>query len=152
MGKRGPAPKPTKLRVLQGEKPYRINNHEPEPHERDIAPPYDLGDVACEVWNRLAPDLIACKVLTPWDAEEFAVFCDAAATYRKARGHLETYGYIGKGAGNSEIKSPYWQIMRDAASIMTTVGSRFGLTPSDRAQLSIEQPEQKGKDASRLLG
>jgi hypothetical protein len=31
MGKRGPAPKPTNLRVLHGEKPYRINQAEPKP-------------------------------------------------------------------------------------------------------------------------
>jgi hypothetical protein len=36
MGKRGPAPKPTNLRVLHGEKPYRINHSEPT---IDIADP-----------------------------------------------------------------------------------------------------------------
>jgi hypothetical protein len=40
--------------------------------------------------------------------------------------------------------------MRDASAIMTQVGGRFGLTPSDRAQLTMGG-EEKPQGASRLL-
>ncbi len=152
MGKRGRAPKPTNLRVLEGGHPERINRNEPTPHEDAIVPPVELDEKASEVWNRLSPDLIAKRVLTAWDVEAFATYCQSVSTYTEARRHLNEEGLTARGAAGGVIKSPYWQIMRDAADLMIKYGGRFGLTPSDRAQLSIEQPEQRGKDASRLLG
>jgi len=61
-------------------------------------------------------------------------------------------GTVARGAAGGVIKSPYWQIMRDCIGVMTTVGARFGLTPSDRAQLKIGGSEESGRGAERLLG
>ncbi|GAA3438610.1 P27 family phage terminase small subunit [Kutzneria kofuensis] len=36
------------------------------------------------IWERLAPGLISCKVLTAWDAEAFLIMCEALARYRAA--------------------------------------------------------------------
>lgn len=155
MGERGPKGKPTELRILQGDREDRINRLEPKPDDStDIKPPYRLRRPAAAIWRRLAPDLIAKRVLTAWDVDQFAVFCDAAATYREAREFLDTEGYTAQGSAGGVIKSPYWQIARDAASIMTSVGARFGLTPSDRAGLSVGGNDDGGnkKDANRLLG
>jgi phage terminase small subunit len=41
--------------------------------------PDTLTEGAGEVWDRLAPDLIARNVLTPSDVDEFVGFCDAVA-------------------------------------------------------------------------
>ena len=49
------------------------------------------------------------------------------------------------------IKSPYWQIMRDCADAMATIGSRFGLTPADRAKLSISPDQPVKSGAERIL-
>jgi P27 family predicted phage terminase small subunit len=150
--KPGPRPKPTELKLLQGiVDPRRVNEAEPKPTEGDVKPPYRLRKPAAAVWRRLAPDLIAKGVLTQWDVDQFAVYCDAVATYRECRERLETDGYTARGSAGGVIKSPYWQIARDAASIMTTVGARFGLTPSDRSSIAIDKPDTEPRDASRLL-
>lgn len=148
MGKRGPAPKPTALRVLHGDREDRINRAEPLPGESAIVPPRELDQTAREVWVRLAPDLIAKGVLTSWDVDQFQVFCEAVSTYAEARRELTENGLTARGAGGGVIKSPYWQIMRDASQMMTTVGGRFGLTPSDRAALTIggEDGREPGAD------
>lgn len=151
MGKRGPAPKPTGLRVLHGDREDRINRNEPLPSEQAIVPPRALDGYAQSVWDRLAPDLIAKRVLTAWDVDQFATFCEAASTYKEAREHLTAEGLTARGAAGGVIKSPYWQIMRDAADIMTKVGGRFGLTPSDRSSLTIERPTDEGRGAARFL-
>lgn len=154
VGERGPKGKPTELRILHGDREDRINRNEPKPAETAVKPPYKLRPPTAKVWRRLAPDLIAKKVLTAWDVDQFAVFCDAVATYIECRERLDDEGYTARGSAGGVIKSPYWQIARDAASIMTTVGSRFGLTPSDRSGIvTPDKDETPGRrDANRLLG
>ncbi|AHH98320.1 phage terminase small subunit P27 family [Kutzneria albida] len=151
MGKRGPAPKPNALRVLHGERPYRINTAEPQPAEERIEPTQELTEYARAAWDLLAPDLIVKHVLTAWDVHAFTAYCVAAGTFREASEHLTTYGLTGRGAAGGEIKSPYWQIMRDSIDAMVKLGGRFGLTPSDRAQLSIGGGDERASGAERLL-
>lgn len=150
MGKRGPAGKPTALRVLHGDQESRINRLEPIPTECEVRPATELSSTAAEVWNRLGPDLAAKKVLTSWDVDQFAAFCTATATFYEASRQLAENGMTAQGAAGGVIKSPYWQIMRDASAIMTQVGGRFGLTPSDRANLTMGGQENP-QGASRLL-
>lgn len=150
MGKRGPRPRPNHLKVAEGCREDRINRFEPEPAGGEVLCPVELSGRARETWDKLAPDLIAKKVLTSWDVPQFAVFCNAVATYWENY-ELMAGVYTAKGAAGGVIKSPHWQIMRDAAAIMTSVGGRFGLTPSDRASLKIEPEDQKSSGAERLL-
>jgi hypothetical protein len=94
MGKRGPAPAPTAVRLLRGDRKDRVNFDEPMPavgHSRAAVVavgrrPIDLG------W--LAPDLERRGVLTVWDVEAFANNCDAAARRRRAVARLEAEGEV----------------------------------------------------------
>src|SRR5437660_1164931 len=53
MGRRGPAPTPTRLRVLRGEtRPSQVNRAEPEPLAGQPVAPADLDPDAREVWAR----------------------------------------------------------------------------------------------------
>lgn len=138
MGKRGPAPKPTALRLLTGDRADRINRNEPLPTDGGaILPTEELDGAALEAWDRLAPDLIRKGVLTAWDVQAFTVYCQTVAHYQEASRCLAVEGMTARGAAGGVIKSPYWQIMRDAVGVMTTIGGRFGLTPADRSQLSV---------------
>lgn len=152
MGKRGPTPAPTHLKVLKGEKEYRINRDEPVPADSDEIVVPEMSEEARAVWDQLAPDLIDKRVLTPWDTHTFAVFCEAVAAYHENR-KLMGKKYTDRGAAGGVIKSPHWQIMRDAAETMAKYSARFGLTPGDRAALKVEAGEggpQQG--AERILG
>lgn len=144
--------KPTFLKILEGEREDRVNRAEPvpEPQVGALEPPVEMTAEAREIWDRLTPDLIAKKVLTTWDLDQFVVFCDAVATYHECKGLMGRV-YLETGAAGGVIKSPYWQIMRDCQSIMTQIGSRFGLTPSDRQSLTIDAAEGSSAGAERLL-
>lgn len=137
MGKRGPAPKPTALRILHGDREDRINRNEPLPVEGGVVSPVELTEAAAAVWDRLAPDLLAKRVITAWDTDAFAEYCDQVAIYWECRDHLQADGLTAKGAAGGVIKSPFWQIMRDASANAAKIRAKFGLTPSDRSQLSI---------------
>lgn len=161
MGKRGPRSKPTALKVLDGARPDRINTSEPVPGQGDVKPPTWLvelanisqpagGETALDVWNRLAPDLVDKGVLTPWDVDAFAVWCDAVVRHREAVAEITQHGVMVIGQKGERVKNPAVQIARDYADTMTRIGARFGLTPSDRADLKIERGEQHG-GAERFL-
>ncbi len=145
--------KPRGLKLLDGDRPDRINRDEPTPAAAvPVVPAFDLSDEARVVWDRLAPDLIAKGVLTGWDVDAFSTYCATVATYQEASRELAVGGMTARGAAGGVIKSPYWQIMRDAVATMVTLGGRFGLTPSDRAGLKIGGSEDRAQGAERLLG
>lgn len=156
MGKRGPAPKPTNLRVLDGDRKDRINTSEPVPADVDVAPPDWLSEDARAVWERLAGDLRRKGVLTGWDVEAYAIYCDAVVRRARAARHLEAEGEVietpvfnknGEQTGSRTAKNPWALVLQEADSQAQRWSARFGLTPSDRAALSIggEQRGDKGR-------
>ncbi|MGI5443812.1 phage terminase small subunit P27 family [Streptomyces shenzhenensis] len=159
MATTGRPSKPTTLKVLHGDRKDRINSDEPQPSAGEIVPPGWLGAEALEVWEEYAPDLEAKRVLTAWDVEAFANWCDAAARRRDAARHVEEEGAVvespvfnknGDISGYRRGKNP-WLMALDAADAQARAyGARFGLTPSDRAGLKIPN-EGNGKGAERLL-
>lgn len=159
MGKRGPAPKPTPLRVLHGDRKDRINTDEPQPAEADVLPPTWLDEAALEVWESYAGDLEDKGVLTAWDTETFANWCDAVVRRRRAAAALAEEGEVidlpvfdknGEQTGSRRGKNPWTLVLDSADAQVQRYGARFGMTPSDRAQLKIK-PTDTGQGAERLL-
>ncbi|MBA0126294.1 phage terminase small subunit P27 family [Haloechinothrix sp. YIM 98757] len=163
VGRRGPGKKPTNLAYLHGDhkkNPQRVNAQEPAPSQQDITPPSWLSRPARTVWQTYAPDLIAKNVLTAWDVEMFATFCDAAARRRRAARRLERQGEVielpvfnknGEQTGVRLGKNPWLLVLREADAQVQRYGARFGLTPSDRADLTIGEPD-RDPDADLLTG
>lgn len=160
MGKRGPAPAPTALKLLKGTQASRVNANEPVPAEGDVVRPDHLSERACEVWDRLAPDLIDKGVLKPWDADAFGQLCESIISGRDAwadiarNGHTLTTVERELADGTMifrTIRNPAWQVAREAVSILVTLGGRFGLNPSDRQNLTVGKTEDPSKGADRLL-
>lgn len=158
MGARGPKSKPTHLKVIEGTRESRINRDEPLPSEGKAVKPEGMTPAAGEIWDGLAPDLMDKGCLTPWDVYTFEAFCEAVAQYHECRRLLyasqSDYGpFVERGAAGGVIKSPYHQMMRDCVETMAKIGSRFGFTPGDRANLTIDQGDNgPAHGAERLLG
>lgn len=130
--------KPTHLKVLAGDRKDRINNAEPQPTEADVVPPWDLSDEAQAAWDRLAPDLIANKLLTAWDVDAFAFFCESLALARGKLAGAHDKPEPGAASGIGEFRS--------AMQVVSTLGGRFGWTPSDRQKLVVGEVENGSKD------
>lgn len=131
-----PRVKPTALKVLHGDdkkNPQRINRAEPTPADLSIEAPATLTVEGLAAWCRLAPDRIAKGVLTPWDVDAFALFCEAVAVAHVAARYAAMHI-------NDSIKpgsqSPVSRL-REAVGVCATLGGRFGWTPSDRARLVV---------------
>ena len=138
---------PTALKLVKGTRDDRVNRLEPAPIG-DVVAPVELGGKALEVWERLAPDMIRLGVLTPWDTDHFAAYCRWVVVEMNALDVVDRDGAMIPGE-RGLVKNPAMQIARDAGARMTAIGSRFGMTPSDRAKLSVGEVERD--DAERLL-
>ena len=162
MGKRGPAPAPTSLRVLRGDQRGRINTDEPKPTDVPIVAPASVTGPALVEWERLAPDLARHRVMTAWDVQAFASYCMAVEIRDKARRQLDEQGEVmeapvfdrtGKRTGERTVRNPWFAVWMAAAETVLRHGARFGLTPSDRSQLGVGNGRQHNPaGATRLLG
>ncbi|WP_205868991.1 phage terminase small subunit P27 family [Mycobacterium colombiense] len=142
---------------MAGEQESRINRDEPLPTEGEVVAPEGMSEAARAIWDELAPDLIDKGCLTPWDVYTFEAFCQAVALYRECRdllyeGQSEYGRFVERGAAGGVIKSPYHQMMRDHVETMAKLGSRFGFTPGDRANLRLDASDNgPAQGAERLL-
>src|SRR5262245_31110780 len=77
MARPGPPPKPTKLKLLEGNPgKRRLNRQEPDPPPLvDLAPPDHLDAIACDEWARVVPELTRVKLLTVVDRAALAAYC-----------------------------------------------------------------------------
>jgi P27 family predicted phage terminase small subunit len=148
-----PPRRPNHLKILAGEREDRINRNQPLPAESTIVPPVKLSKGAQEVWDRLAPDLIDKGVLTSWDVDLFAVYCDAAAAYYECSAAMGSSYAVKGSVRDTTVKNPLWRVMRDCADTMRSIGGKFGLTPSDRAGIDVNMVEKKPTTGpERILG
>lgn len=155
MATTGRPKKPTNLAVLHGDKPSRINTAEPKPSILSTDAPEWLSDEARQVWDRLAADLKVKQVLTAWDTETFACWCDAVVRRRAAAKALAREGEVielpvynknGDLTGHRLGKNPWTLVLNEADAQVQKYAARFGLTPSDRAGLSIGKDDSDADD------
>ena len=89
MGARGPQQKLTALRMLEGN-PGRLPINLGEPRlEPGATPPDWLSNLARVEWERLAPLLRDCGVLTAADRDVLAAYCTALADYAGVTREIE---------------------------------------------------------------
>jgi phage terminase small subunit len=112
---RGRKPKPPGLQTVLGNPGKRkLKADVVDPGGEPVCPAY-LKDRAAELWDEVAPALIACKVLTQVDAYTFAAWCALQAEF--------------------EADPAGMQASRIAQ--MRALASSCGLDPSSRTRLNI---------------
>lgn len=158
VGRAGPPPAPTALRVLRGDPASRLNRYEPLPPLAEATAPEWLAPDALELWGRLAPSLEDAGLLSVWDVELFASYCDAATRHREAGRQLDAGGSVimvdardrhGRVTGTRSTMSPWFLVWRVTGDVASRLGSRFGLSPSDRSSLRI-QPAPPARSTDRF--
>lgn len=145
MGRRGPAPAPTVLRILHGERKDRLNPAEPIPR---AAPPVCPDDVSAEVravWDETLAELDAMHVATAADRDALRCFCEAVVTHRKASALLAGSALLIKGQKGNLVRNPVLAIQRDAAHLIRQFAQEFGLTPSARSRIEVKGSEAGGE-------
>ena len=130
MGKRGPRPTPTALRILRGNPSQKaLPKDEPEP------PPAEPSMTACPnwvkgsgrtLWNKMAPRALGLGLLTVVDMPKFEAFCMAYGRWRQ-------YERLAERVGPADaVAKGYRKAADTASSRMAQLGSAFGFDPSSR--------------------
>lgn len=126
--KRGPKPKPTALKILEGAQPCRINGDEPAIVPGSTEPPDwmtpESYSLALELWNEVVPILAAGRVLSVGDRANLILLC---LLYREWRTDLGD---------------------RKAIDQFVRLSLEFGLTPSSRSRIKVaaEKPKDELED------
>src|SRR3990167_6403207 len=135
---RGRPPKPTALKLLQGNPgKRRLNANEPAPPPASTEPPDWLDELARAFWDEHAPPLIRRGLLTTWDVPMFATACSEHSLWVRYTVRINKHPF-GKAAKD-------WSRLRNMAlANRDRTLSKFGMSPSDRARLGAvgaEMPE-----------
>ena len=125
---RGRKRKPTAIHLLNGNPGKRaLPDAEPHPVGPVVMPEW-LSPDARQVWDELAPGLLASRVLTAADVPALAMVCDLDSRYRKAPAFMT--------AAEKGLLKSLW--------------SEFGMTPSSRSRVRVGK-EKPLSDESRFF-
>src|SRR6185436_7103915 len=102
MSKRGPRPRPTVLKILNGNPGKRpLNENEPKPKGGLPECPEYLSDKAQAAWSQFAAQLTAAGVATSLDATALELLCNSYAQYLDGADKVAAHGavWVTKSAG-----------------------------------------------------
>ena len=158
MGRRGPPPKPTALKVLNGNAgKHRLDNREPQPVVGTPHCPEWMSEEARRIGKRLVPQLRAMRVLTLVDADALAIYCHTYARWRDAEDFISKHGSVypirdDQGRVKCMQQFPQVSIARNLLLALRAFQSDFGLSPAARARIIIAGEDEPASDARRWLG
>lgn len=152
MATRGRKPKPTALKVLEGNPGKRpLNKNEPKPEKKAPRCPSWLEPEAKKEWRRMSKQLETLGVLTQVDAAAFAGYCQAYARWKEAEEFLSKHGTIFKTPSGYIQQVPQVSIAQTYLKIMKDFCSEFGLTPSSRSRIVVDNKVKDSDDPMEKL-
>lgn len=148
MAPRGRKPKPTVLKKLQGNPGKRDlkKKREPKPPiTRKADPPVNLAkddNLAAEFVAKYRPTLQALGLLTDVDDPAFEMAARHYSLAIKAYEEVQIDGLTVMDDHAQERKHPLLQVFRDNSQAFKSYITEFGMTPSARVRLRIEEADQ----------
>lgn len=152
MGARGPAPQPTNIRIMNGNRGHRpLPEGEPTlPLVGELAPPEEMTKGARAVWERTLPLLVEMKVMTAADYDALVVYCYAVELHAMALRGCRRDGLVDRETGRT---TPYLKIRKEAEETIKAFGDRFGLNPAFRSRIKAQAaPEKQKSKLAAFLG
>jgi len=155
MATKGRKPKPSALKVLEGNRGKGrrpVNAYEPKPKKASLECPDWLLPEAQEEWSRLAPALDAMGVLTEADIRAFEGYCQAYARWREAEDFITQHGSIFQTKSGYVQQVPQVSIAMQNLKIMQSFCAEFGLTPASRSRIAVNaNADQEADDPMAVI-
>lgn len=152
MAQRGRKPKPTALKMLEGNPGGRpLNEAEPKPMKKAPRCPTWLEDEAKREWKRMAKVLEQLGLLTEMDMAAFAGYCQAYARWKEAEEFLTQHGSMVRTPNGYLQQVPQVSIAQTNMKIMLKFCEQFGLTPSARSRIVGGEGASDPADEMELL-
>lgn len=146
---RGPAPLPTKLKLVQGTRESRVNRNEPRARAALPVLAPDAAPAVREVWDRVLGELVVMGTAHAADQDCLRAYCEAVVTHAKTCRLLADSDVLIKGL-HGPVRNPVVAQQRDAAHLIRTLAQEFGLTPSARSR--IDTHPARDADANPFAG
>jgi phage terminase small subunit len=163
--KTGPAPRPTKLKELEGNPGKRqLNMTEPKPASAVPDCPSFIKGAARKEWHRLAGELYTLGLLTRIDRGALAAYCIAWGQLEEAEAELSkmkktfremqklkkknpslkvniSNGMVAVTSNGNAIIEPLLSVRKQAMEQMHKFLTEFGMTPAARSRIVIDKAE-----------
>lgn len=145
--RRGRPRKPTAQKELEGtDRKDRAPANEPKPDVEDPGAPSWLSQVAKEEWDRVAPYLLRLGLLTHIDRAALAAYCQNFARWHDAEKLIAENGLVMKTPNEYEQQRPEIGIANTAMKQMKAFMVEFGMTPSARSGITVNENPNTPKD------
>lgn len=161
MGRRGPPPKPTALRLVQGNPSKKpLPKNEPKPASAAPPVPAFLDEYGREEWQRVVPELLAIGCLAEIDAGALAVYCMAFSRWRHLEDVLKKLadqqpnlrGLTSRNAAGGLAPNPLVGMANKQMMIVLRAAAEFGMTPSARTRIqTLQQDTARVDPAERFF-
>jgi len=142
--KTGRPRKPTTLKIAEGTH-RKDRDGDPEKEvkgrklQRNSKPPFKLNRNELAIWKRVLDVLCAKGLATDLDREPIARYCQHSWEARLIRNEIQKKGRLIRGRDKGQWKAnPLFTVLRQIERNLMWFESRFGMTPTDRAGLNIE--------------
>lgn len=139
MGKRGPKPKPTALKVMAGSWRAKENPHEPMVPKGYPPKPSSFSADESALWDLLARDLYEQGLLTPSNGIALETLVRARCEEMEAENKIRQMGLLVRGPNGYPERNPYMKIRDSARKVVAQYLAAFGMTPADRTRVAAVQ-------------
>jgi P27 family predicted phage terminase small subunit len=142
----GPAPKPTHLKLLDGNPGKRaLNKREPKPTGEPIAPSF-FTDAQRAVWDEAIASAPA-GLLKRLDSSVLAGWCVAFDLWRRAVEQVNKTGLVTQSPTQGvPMQNPYLAVVNKQQGIMLKCAAEMGFTPASRTRIALDPGDGKEKN------
>jgi P27 family predicted phage terminase small subunit len=137
----GRPPLPTHIKLVKGTaRPHRLNPNEPKPPLAVPEPPPHLEEREKARFTSMAEMLLRRGVMTELDAGALARYATAWCRWVDAEAEIKKRGLVVKTSADFVIQNPFLAVANKCMNQMAQIESEFGLTPSSRTRIRMEEP------------
>ena len=141
MGRRGPKPKPTAIKLREGNPGKRpLNADEPRPAVELPEPPDFLCALAQAHWRELGPLLEAAGLVTRIDSPAMQMLCATYAEWRLCVVAARHEGPLVEDDKGVQRINPLLLRADKRQEAYRKLIAEFGLSPAARSRLSVKPP------------
>ena len=158
MGRRGPPPKPTHLKVIAGNPgKYPLNTREPQSRKAVPRCPEWLPDEAKAEWRWMVHELKVMGLLSAADKHALTVYCQTWARWRAAEDFIAKHGEsypLRSEDGKIRCFQQFPQVAtaRNLLLVLRAYQQEFGMTPAARSRIQVGAPIEESDKAKKYFG
>ena len=140
----GRKPLPTHLKLVKGTaRPHRLNPNELKPPLVIPEPPPHLEERQKAKFIEMAEMLARYGVMTELDAGAISRYAIVWCRWLDAEAEIKKRGPVVKTTGENIIQNPFLAVANKCMLQMAQIESEFGLTPSSRSRIRMEEPNDE---------